>query len=47
MSRPIRQGGVHVEGGYWIAIGAWTAIAVALSVTGLVLHLRERRGAGK
>ena len=36
-----------MEGGFWIAIISWAVIAVALTGTGLVLHLRERAQQGE
>ena len=36
-----------MEGGFWIAIISWAAIAVALTGAGLVLHFRERAQPGK
>ena len=36
-----------LEGGFWIAILTWAGIAVLLSSLGVVLSVRESRGARK
>ena len=33
----------NLDGGFWAAILIWTAIAIALTMTAYVLHVRESR----